>query len=91
MSEPIKKCSFLIGVFLLGGVLAWWVFSPIRLEKQACSDSYPFVSSEIDCQKIDEKINQVEGLHKNIEQIIADEKKQQHILRASVFYRCITK
>lgn len=65
----------------------WQFVVPTHLPKQGCSQNYPFISSEIDCQSIDEVTNQVEGLHKDIVQIINDEKNQNHVIRTSVFYR----
>jgi beta-lactamase class A len=55
--------------------------------KQECSKTYPFISRDIDCQNIDEKVNQVEGLRKTITKIVDDEKGARHIIRGSIFYR----
>ena len=67
--------------------MAWWLLPASKIVKQDCSREYPFISSDIDCQSIDEKANQVEGLHKAITQVVESEKGKHHIIRASVFYR----
>lgn len=82
-----SKYLFLSGAFFVGGFLVWAFFYFSQPVKQGCSKDYPFISREIDCQSIDEKASQVEGLRKNITQIINDEKSQGHIIRTSVFYR----
>ena len=82
-----SKYLFLLAGVLCGGFLVWMLVRPSVVHKQDCNEQYPFISYEIDCETIDEKTNQVEGLHKDITQIIDDEKGQQHIIRASVFYR----
>lgn len=74
-------------IFVAGALLSFGFFSKGPSVEQNCSEEYPFISHDIDCQNIDEKINQVEGLHKTITQILDDEKKSQHLIRASVFYR----
>ncbi|MDP2815908.1 MAG: serine hydrolase [Rectinemataceae bacterium] len=87
MVENIKKYSFLGITFVCGALIAWWLISPTQRAQQSCSDTYPFVSGEIDCETIDEKINQVENLKGNISKIVDEEKANGHIVRASVFYR----
>ncbi len=87
MAQGMKKWIFLGTVFGLGAVMAWWLLPASKIVKQDCSKEYPFISSDIDCQSIDEKANQVEGLHKTITQVVESEKGQHHIIRASVFYR----
>lgn len=74
-------------VFGLGALFFWLAFFPDEKRGQDCSGDYPFISSEIDCEHIDEKINEVEGLRKVITLMIEDEKSKQHLIRASVFYR----
>lgn len=77
-----------VATFLFGGFFVWLYMHTSSLPaKQSCSKDYPFISNEIDCQNIDEKVNQVEGLRKDISRIIDNEKSQSHIMRASVFYR----
>jgi beta-lactamase class A len=87
MWKKYSKYIFFLGAFLVGGILVWSFSYFSRPMKQSCSNDYPFISGEIDCQNIDEKTNQVEGLRHDITQIIDNEKSQQHIIRASVFYR----
>ncbi|MEI8097076.1 MAG: serine hydrolase [Candidatus Moraniibacteriota bacterium] len=87
MSERIKKYSFLIFAFVFGAGVVWWFVPVLRPATQDCSKNYPFVSSEIDCETIDEKINQVENLKGDINTIVDEEKTNGHIVRASVFYR----
>lgn len=81
-----KYLSF-FGVFLVGGLLVWIFVHPLAIHKQACSERYPFVSGEIDCETIDEKANRIESLHSDMTGFIDGEKRNGHILRASVFFR----
>lgn len=87
MDENIKKYFFLGIAFVCGALIVWWFISPTQKAKQSCSDTYSFVSSEIDCETIDEKINQVEDLKGDISRIVDEEKAGGRIVRASVFYR----
>lgn len=81
------KHFFLLGAFLLGGLSVWGYFYFSRSIEQDCSKEYPLINSEIDCQNIEEKINRVEGLNRDIAKIVDEEKRQGRIIRASVFYR----
>lgn len=87
MSITYSKYLLPVATFFIGGVIVWGSFHPLPSIKQNCSKEYSFLSDDIDCQGIDEKINQVEGLHKAITQIIEEEKRENHVIRASVFYR----
>ncbi|MCX6761277.1 MAG: class A beta-lactamase-related serine hydrolase [Candidatus Moranbacteria bacterium] len=83
----MQKFTLSLGIFLLGGLLVWLFLHPQNQVKMACNQDYAFLSGDIDCESIDEKANQIENLHSNIQQIIDNKKQQNHIIRASVFYR----
>lgn len=87
MLAKYSKYFFVFGGVFIGGFLVWMYMRPLAVHKQDCSQKYSFISSEIDCQSIDEKVNQVEDLRKTIAKIVDDEKEAHHIMRASVFYR----
>lgn len=87
MSAKYSKYLFAFGAVFTGGFLVWIFIPSTVMHKQDCSQKYPFISEEIDCETIDETINQVEGLHRDITKIIDEERAERHIIRASVFYR----
>lgn len=72
------------------GILAAWMLphkSSNRLAHDVCSQKFPFLSRGVDCEKLDDKADQIENLHNDVTNIINQEKKESHIVRASVFYR----
>lgn len=87
MTERIKKYSFLVLAFAFGAGAVWWFIPAFHPVTQDCSKTYLFVSSEIDCETIDDKINLVDELKGDINDIVNEEKSSGHIVRASVFYR----
>jgi len=52
-----------------------------------CSDQYPFVSSELDCGNINEKIEQVIDLDHDVESFINQEEQSGNAQQISVFFR----
>lgn len=52
-----------------------------------CSDQYSFLSSELDCSTIDEDIEQVHNLHKDVGSLIEHEKQNGSADEISVFFR----
>ena len=87
MVALMRKHIILACMFGLGALLVWLMFVPEKKIKQDCSSKYPFISSEIDCQSVDEVADQVNGLQRNIAALVDDEKKLGHADRVSVFYR----
>jgi len=87
MLKILQKSIFPLGAFLAGGFLVWFFLCSKIPVKKTCNEKYAFLSKEIDCENIDEKVNQIENLHGDIQQIVDEEKKVNHIMRASVFYR----
>jgi beta-lactamase class A len=83
----MKKNVILVLSLFAAIMSSWFLARTFIAQKQECSKNYPFVSNEIDCQKIDDVANRVEGLHGNIKMIIDNEKASNHLVRASVFYR----
>jgi beta-lactamase class A len=87
MVQFLKKIWIPLGAFLLGAILIWFFQNKSSSSEQKCSGDYPFISSEIDCETIDDVASQVDELHSNISEIINEEKERKNIIRASVFYR----
>jgi beta-lactamase class A len=93
MREFIKEkwlVILLILVAFISGVLMMSISKKkvvSESNKQDCSSEYPFISDEIDCEKIDDIAGQVNELHGNISGIINEEKNNKNLIRASVFYR----
>ncbi|MEI7891197.1 MAG: serine hydrolase [bacterium] len=83
----MKKNFIIFLFFCISVTLVFFLAKTIDSKEQECSKNYPFVSHEIDCQKIDDVVNRVDDLHSNVGKIIEDEKNKKHIIRASVFYR----
>ena len=77
----------ILASFALGGVLVWIFVYSDSPQKRACGSMYSFLSKEIDCENIDEKVNHIENLHGGFQKIINEEKEARHIIRASIFYR----
>ncbi len=87
MVAIMKKHVLFACMFGLGAFLVWLVFVPEKKMRQDCSNEYPFISNEIDCQSVDEVANQVNSLQRSVAAIVDDEKRLGHVVRVSVFYR----
>jgi len=77
-------------IFLTFGISTDWKFTCTNendMSFKKCSEQYPFVSDELDCGTINEKIEQVENLDEAVEKIINSYEQSGRISRASVFYR----
>lgn len=79
----------IVSAFGLGAFSVWVLpqKSTSRLDRQACNDKFPFLSHSVNCQTIDDKADQIENLHSEVTNIIAEGKAAHHIVRASVFFR----
>lgn len=86
----LKKTAFATLVLSVA-VIAGWGFSLSRTAEHKdfspCSETFTFLSDEIDCGSIDEKIEQMVRLDQIIENFIHQEKKAGHASEIAVFFR----
>lgn len=94
-----KKYLVLIFTLLLFVVTAVGVYFFFKIEQKnqtlneknigfkSCQDQYPFISSEIDCGSINERVEQVESLDRAIETFANQEEKSGSVEKVSVFFR----
>lgn len=79
--------------FLLGGAIVWYWQGHEKSISQSvtfdhsCSDLYPYINPNVDCQRNDKMADQIETLQEKVEKIIRGKKENKQIKRASVFYR----
>lgn len=73
------------------GLSGWVIYLSQKISGHSdfkkCSDQYPFISSELDCGNINEKIEQVEGIDDTIENFINQEEQAGNAKKVSVFFR----
>jgi beta-lactamase class A len=82
-------CFLLVAIVLVGGLLIW-IRGTKDVQKddfKKCSDQYPFISPELDCGTINEKIEQIGNMDNKIEILINQEVQAGHADQASVFFR----
>lgn len=83
----------LFSVIILGVLISWAILSDSRKRDvdnegfKSCSEQYPFLSDELDCGTINEKIEQVEGIDDEIESYANKEETAGNAEGISVFFR----
>ncbi len=87
------KIITFFSVVILGALAVWGALSESRRLDTAsegfksCSEQYPFLSDELDCGTINEKIEQVEGIDDEIEAYTNKEETAGNAEGISVFFR----
>ncbi len=80
-------------VVILGALISWAMLSDSKKQDpddegfKPCSAQYPFLSDELDCGTINEKIKQVEGIDDEIEAYTNKEEAAGNAESISVFFR----
>jgi beta-lactamase class A len=78
----------ILGAFVSWAVLSGWKQPNIESEGfKSCSEQYQFLSDELDCGTINEKIEQVEGIDKEIETYTNKEETDGNAEGISIFFR----
>jgi beta-lactamase class A len=86
-------CITIIALILiiLAGLASWGVSLSRKISAhdnfKKCSDQYAFISPEIDCSNINEKIEQFDVLEKKIQTIVNQEEQAGNAQQISVFFR----
>lgn len=87
------KIIALFSALTLGAIVIWGALSESEKSDtgnegfKSCSEEYPFLSRELDCGTINEKIEQVEGIDDEIEAYANKEETAGNATGISVFFR----
>jgi len=89
MSKKLLFTFVFTAILLTGGYLIYEniIENTEEDDFKRCSEQYPFVSSELDCGTINEKIGQVEGIDHEIENVISQAERSGQVQQVSVFFR----